>query len=208
MDVKARRWRRIAARRDYSGLFCKLVRDVRWHDCRNADIMSVTAASIPCQTDSRQHPMNPLISDFLDQKALAVAGVSGRDMQSPSNAIFRKFKEAGYRVYPVNPNASTVEGETCYPDVKSLPESVGGVVIATAPSAAASVARDCVEAGIKIVWFHRSFGGGSYSDEAVSLCREKGIAVISSGCPLMYCEPVDPGHKCIRWILKFFGRAG
>jgi hypothetical protein len=23
---------------------------------------------------------------------------------------------------------------------------------------------------------------------------------------MMYCKPVDPGHKCLRWLLRFTGR--
>jgi hypothetical protein len=52
---------------------------------------------------------------------------------------------------------------------------------------------------------HRSFGTGSVSEEAVNLCREKGIEVIPGACPMMFCEPVDFGHRCMRWLLKVTG---
>jgi hypothetical protein len=56
------------------------------------------------------------------------------------------------------------------------------------------------------VWFHRSFGEGSVSKDAVQECKVRGIQCIVGGCPLMYCEPVDGGHRCIRSLLRFFGR--
>ena len=56
--------------------------------------------------------------------------------------------------------------------------------------------------GVKQVWFHRSFGGGSVSDAAVRECEARGISCLVGGCPLMYCEPVDPFHRCMRWWLR------
>jgi hypothetical protein len=29
---------------------------------------------------------------------------------------------------------------------------------------------------------------------------------IIGGCPLMFCDPVDVGHKCLRWWLQLQGR--
>ena len=26
------------------------------------------------------------------------------------------------------------------------------------------------------------------------------------GCPMMYCKPVDFGHRCMRWLLRFGGK--
>jgi hypothetical protein len=44
------------------------------------------------------------------------------------------------------------------------------------------------------------------SSEAVRACKESGIQCIVGGCPLMYCEPVDAGHRCIRAWLRLFGK--
>lgn len=144
------------------------------------------------------------IEDFLAQERLAVAGVS-RDGKLPANHIFRKLKGSDYQVFPVNPMAEEVEGTRCYPDLASVPAEIQGVIIATPPEAGKSIVRECVELGIPRVWMHRSFGTGSVSAEAVDLCIEKGITVIPGACPMMYLEPVDLGHKCIRWFLGVSG---
>jgi predicted CoA-binding protein len=144
------------------------------------------------------------ISDFLAQKRIAVAGVS-RGGSEAANSVYRKLRDAGYQVFPVNPSAAEVEGETCYPNIAAIPGGVDGVVIATHPKVAGQVVRECAEAGISRVWMHRSFGGGSVSQEAVDFCRDNSITVIPGGCPLMFCEPVDFGHKCMRWILNLTG---
>jgi predicted CoA-binding protein len=143
--------------------------------------------------------------EFLAQERIAVAGVS-RDPKQAANAIYRKLRQAGYQVVPVNPSADVVEGDTCYPSVGALPERPSGVVIATHPDVAIDVARDCVEAGVPRVWMHRSFGTGSVSDEAAVLCREAGVAMLDGGCPMMFLEPVDVAHRCIRWVLNATGK--
>ena len=115
-----------------------------------------------------------------------MAGVS-RNGREPSNAIFKRFRSCGYEVFPVNPAATTVEGEHCYPDLRSVPAPVDGVMIATHPNASVDIVRQCAELGINCVWFHRSIGEGSVSAEALATCRASQITPIVGGCPMMYC---------------------
>jgi hypothetical protein len=82
------------------------------------------------------------------------------------------------------------------------------VVIATHPDASADVVRQAAARHVPRVWFHRSFGQGSVSARAVHECADHGIACIVGGCPLMYCQPIDVGHRCMRWWLDRRGRIG
>lgn len=143
--------------------------------------------------------------EFLAQKRIAVAGVS-RKGDAAANGIYKKLRGSGYEVFPVNPNAAEVEGDKCYPTLTAIPGGVDGVVIGTAPGAAAQLVRECGALGIKRVWMHRSFGQGSVDDEAVRLCQELGLSVIPGSCPMMFCEPVDVAHKCMRWFLRVSGK--
>ncbi len=143
--------------------------------------------------------------EFLAQKRIAVAGVSRRSDQ-PANAIYRKLRDAGREVFAINPKTEEAEGDVCYPDLVSVPAGIDAVVVATPPAASEQVVRQCAELGISRVWMHRSFGQGSVSDAAVEACREHGIAVIPGGCPMMFCEPVDVAHKCMRWLLGVAGK--
>ncbi|KPK08275.1 MAG: CoA-binding protein [Anaerolineae bacterium SG8_19] len=143
-------------------------------------------------------------NEFLAHKRIAVAGVS-RKGDVAANGIYRKLRDAGYQVFPTNPNAEMVEGDTCYPDLKSIPGGVEGVVVATHPDVSEQVVRECVEIGVNQVWLHRSFGEGSVSEEAVAFARENKIKIIPGGCPMMFVEPVDFGHKCIRWFTGLTG---
>lgn len=142
----------------------------------------------------------PQVRQFLSGKRFAVAGVS-RSGTQPANAVFRKLRACGFEVIPINPRATEVEGVTCYPDLASVAGSIDGVVVVTPPDAATGVVRQAVGRGIRQIWFHRSFGTGSVSDEALKVCSEHGIRPLIGGCPLMYCEPVDVAHRCFRWWL-------
>jgi hypothetical protein len=132
-------------------------------------------------------------------------GVS-RETGQAANAVYRKLRDAGYEVFPVNPKASEVEGVRCYAGLDSVPGPLDGVVVATPPAVSIEVVRRCAALGVPRVWFHRSFGEGSVSAEAVRECGARGIRCLVGGCPLMYCPPIDPGHRCMRWLLRWRGR--
>ena len=149
--------------------------------------------------------LRQLTDDFLAQKHIAVAGVSREEKTAPGNLIYNKLKEAGHSVYALNPKTKEIDGDPCYHDLGSLPVVPDGVVIATPPEATLKVAEACVALGVSRVWIHRSFGQGSVSEEAVRLCKEKGIPVIAGACPMMYCKPVDFAHRCMRGILGLTG---
>jgi predicted CoA-binding protein len=148
------------------------------------------------------------IKDFLAQRRIAVAGVSRDERHHPAaKLIFQRLKKTGHEVFPVNPHLETFEGEPCYPDLRSLPVGVDGVVIITRPEITEEIVKDCRAAGVPRVWMHQSsVKGSSVSPEAVAYCRQNGISVIAGGCPMMYGEGVDFGHRCLRWMLHLTGR--
>ena len=148
------------------------------------------------------------VNDFLAQKRIAVAGVSRNNSHHPTgNLIYNRLKRAGHDVFPVNPHMQAFEGDRCYPDVKSIPGGVDGVVIVTRPEITERIVHDCGDAGVRRVWMHRSIGkGSSVSPEAVQYCRQHDISVIAGACPMMFGRDVDFGHTCMRWILKLTGK--
>lgn len=143
--------------------------------------------------------------EFLSYQRIAVVGVS-RDRKQPANFNLRKLRAGGREVFAVNPATTEVEGGVCYPYLRQIPGCVDAVLIFTPPAATASVVRDCAFLGIRHVWIHRSLGSGSWSPEAETIAREHGLVLIPGGCPAMFCPPVDPAHRCLRWVLALFGR--
>jgi hypothetical protein len=147
------------------------------------------------------------VDDFLAQKRIAVAGVSRDESHHPvGNLIYRRLKNTGHDVFPVNPHMQTYEGDRCYPDLQSIPGGVDGVVIVTRPDVTERIVQDCKDAGVGRVWMHQSVGkGSSVSAKAVEYCRQHDIRVIAGACPMIYGAGVDLGHRCMRVILKLTG---
>ncbi len=143
--------------------------------------------------------------DFLAQRRIAVAGVSRTAGAHSGNGIYQRFKQRGYEVFAVNPNADEINGEPCFRSLAAIPGGVDAVVIATAPAAASSVIEDCARLGITRAWMHRSFGGGSVSQEAATAGRAAGMTVIAGACPLMFEPTADGFHKCMGWVIGHTG---
>lgn len=143
------------------------------------------------------------INLFLQVRRIAVAGVS-RKGDTAANAVLKKLLKTGFDAIPINPNAAgeLLEGVPAYETLMAVPDVPEAVVIATHPDVSAEIVRQCAVLGIQKVWFHRSIGQGSVSEEALTECREKGIEPIVGGCPLMFCKPVDPFHKVMRCFLQ------
>lgn len=148
------------------------------------------------------------VQDFLAHKRIAVAGVSRYTSHPPAaNLICRRLKATGHDVFPVNPHMQTFDGDRCYPDLQSIPGGVDGVVIVTRPETTEQIVRDCDAAGVRRVWMHQSLGkkASSVSPAAVEYCRQHDISVIAGGCPMMYGDGVNLGHRCMRMILGLTG---
>jgi len=151
-------------------------------------------------------PVKQAAQQFLDCRRIAVTGVSRTPAGHGGNNVYRRLRDKGYEVFAINPNAETVEGDPCYPDLASVPGGVEAVVVATRQDRAEQTMRECVELGIQQVWMHRAIGPGSVSDTAAAHGRQNGITVIDGGCPLMFKPVSDPGHRVMCLLLTLTGK--
>ncbi len=140
------------------------------------------------------------VTEFLKQKTLAVIGVS-RSNKKFSNTVYKVLKTKGYKMFPVNPHADSIDGETCFPDIQSIPLKVEGMVIVAPPSQTEKAVRDAAAACIKHVWIQQ----GAESPGAIDFCKNNGINVIHNHCILMFADPSFP-HKCHRYLWKVLGK--
>jgi predicted CoA-binding protein len=167
------------------------------------------ARSVEGTAQTKEVEAMPAIKDaaaeFLASKRVAVTGVSRQAKDHGANVVYKRFRDRGYDVFAVNPNADEVEGDRCFHDLRSIPGGVEAVVIATRPERAEATMRECDELGIKQVWMHRGPGAGSVSEAAAELGRERGIHVIDGGCPCMFGPTADAGHKAMRVIFTLAG---
>ncbi len=142
-----------------------------------------------------------LVEDFLNQKRIAIVGVS-HNKRKFGNSIYSELKKKGYEIFPVNPQMNEIDGDKCYPSISSLPEELDSLIISVAPDKTMSVVEEAKNAGMRKIWIQR----GSQSLEAVKFCRENNIDVISGECILMFAEPAMFIHRAHRWINKVTGK--
>lgn len=155
--------------------------------------------------------VSTLVNRFLAQKRIAVVGVSDQ-RDTGCNMAYKKFKEAGYTVYAVNPRIQQFEGDACYADLGSIPEKPDAVFVLTNPKVTEAVVDQCMRLGIRHVWMHCMMGVRpglarsitSVSQPAVETCLANGINVIPGTCPNQYLNP-DPAHAFMRRLWSLLG---
>ena len=100
------------------------------------------------------------IQQALDQKVWAVIGATHKT-EKFGYKIYKRLKDHGYEVYPVNPNIAEIDGDTCYSSLSALP---------VVPEAAGLAALDeCKELGISVVWLQPGADKPSVVEKAHAL---------------------------------------
>ncbi|MFC2064465.1 CoA-binding protein [Chloroflexota bacterium] len=155
--------------------------------------------------------INTLVENFLALKKIAIVGVSDQ-RETGCNLSYKKFKDTGYQVYAVNPRIDSFDGDSCYPNLRALPEKPDGVFILANPKVTELIVDECVEMGVEYVWMHCMMGTKpglnksmtSVSEDAVEKCRRNGIQVIPGSCPNQFLKP-DPAHGMMKVLWSFLG---
>lgn len=142
-----------------------------------------------------------VVEEFLNQRTLAIVGVS-RSGKKFGNAILHDLTGKGYRLFPVNPNAQVIDGKPCYPNLRSLPEPVGGVVTVVPPRETERVVREAHEAGITRIWMQQ----GAESESAIQYCKDHNMQEVHDECILMFAQPAGVPHRIHRFFRGLFGK--
>ncbi|RLF82648.1 CoA-binding protein [Thermococci archaeon] len=122
-----------------------------------------------------------LILEFLNKKnVFAVVGAS-RDPKKYGHQVYKDLRKAGYRVYPVNPNADEILGDRCYPSIEDLPVKPDVVDIVVPPKITERVVKTCRKLGIRKIWMQP----GSESEAAIKFCEENGMDVVHGVCVMV-----------------------
>lgn len=141
------------------------------------------------------------VNEFLAQRTLAIAGAS-REGKKFGTAALVSLKAKGYRMFPVHPNASTLEGLPCVKSLRDLPEAVDGLVIVVHPGETEKLVKEAFDAGITRVWMQT----GAESPAAIAFCNEHNISVIHGECILMFAEPAEFFHRAHRFVRRVQGK--
>lgn len=112
-------------------------------------------------------------------RTVAVVGLSP-DPARPSYVVASYLKRQGYRIIPVNPNATEVLGEKSYPDLRSVPEPIDVVDVFRRPEHVPPVVEEAIAVGAKAVWMQE----GVVHPEAAERARQAGLRVVMDRCML------------------------
>jgi predicted CoA-binding protein len=110
-------------------------------------------------------------------RIVAVVGLSP-DQARDSYRVAEYLREHGYSVIPVNPMASEVMGEKCYPDLMSVPGKVEVVDIFRRASDVPPIVEQAIKIGAKAVWMQE----GVVNNVAAARAREAGLTVVMDRC--------------------------
>ena len=144
-------------------------------------------------------PSRATIDDFLAQTHIAFVGVS-RESKQFANSVYRKLRDGGRALYPVNRSEGTptIEGDLAYHRLADVPDPVDGVIVMVPHGAEVDVVREAIARGIPRVWVHRASARDCVPDEVRSMCEAAGAQLVDGACPLMFLEPVRGVHRLHR----------
>ena len=137
--------------------------------------------------------------EFLTSRRIALVGFS-RNPKDFSRVLDGEFRRLGIDVVPVHASAAEVDGRRCFPRVADIVPPVDGAFILVPAAKAEAVAQDCLDAGVRRIWFHRGGGPGSGSPEAMALCRARGVTPVSDLCPFMVISDTGWPHRLHGWF--------
>ena len=129
------------------------------------------------------------VRSVLAPSAVAVVGASRR-RGSVGGEILHNLIASGYDgiVYPVNPNATSVQSMPAHPSVSALPGPVELAVIVVPAEHVLDAARDCGAAGVRsLVVISAGFAesgadGVARQAELLEICREYGMRLVGPNC--------------------------
>ncbi len=120
--------------------------------------------------------MNESIEAMLAARTFAVAGAS-TNPEKYGYKCYVDLKRFCKTAYPINPRATVIDGDTCYPSVAALPEVPEVVVAVIPPALTEKLVDELIVAGVKNLWIQP----GAESALAVSRAEAAGLRVVHGG---------------------------
>ncbi len=108
-------------------------------------------------------------------RTVAIIGASA-DRSKFGNKAVRAFKERGYQVFPVNPNATEVEGLAAYPNISAVPVRPERVSVYVPPTVLLKLLPEIAAKGCDELWLNP----GAESPEVLAEAERLGLSVIQA----------------------------
>jgi len=129
------------------------------------------------------------LENFFNPKSVAIVGAS-RQKSKVGYEILASIIGAGYKgkIYPVNPQADTIEGLKCYPDLESIQQMPELVIIIVPAKIVPAIMQQCAKIGTRAVIIitagFKEVGkeGRELEEQIIQTARQAGIRVIGPNC--------------------------
>jgi uncharacterized protein len=121
--------------------------------------------------------MDDTQSVLRDFSVIAVVGLS-RDPSKAAHAVPAGLQAAGFRIVPVNPEASQLLGERAYASLTDIPFPIELVLVLRPARFAPAIAEQAVAIGAKALWLQQ----GIYSSQARSIAKQAGLRYVEDRC--------------------------
>ncbi|HLA35467.1 MAG TPA: CoA-binding protein [Rhodocyclaceae bacterium] len=112
-----------------------------------------------------------------ETRTIAMVGLSPNEAR-PSHRVARYLMSQGYTVIPVNPGQSEILGQTCYPDLASIPVAVDMVDVFRKSEDTPPIAAAAVRIGAKSLWLQE----GVINAAAAATALAAGLDVVMDRC--------------------------
>ena len=128
--------------------------------------------------NDNRNKINHNIPEILNSsKNIAIVGLSNK----PDRISYRigvYLKQAGYHIFPVNPNYDTVMDLKCHSTLDEIPEPIDIVNIFRKSQDVFPVVQDAIKINVKVIWMQL----GIENIEAAELALDAGLKVIMNRC--------------------------
>ena len=111
-----------------------------------------------------------------DRRTYAVMGVSLTDPSKYGTRIFKDLRAADYNVFAVNPKGGELFGAPVYKTLADIPAEIYGVIMVLPPAALDAAVQQCIDRGVKEIWFQPGARDAAARDKA----QAAGIETIES----------------------------
>lgn len=110
-------------------------------------------------------------------RTIAVVGHSDKPYRT-SYRIGNYLRLVGYKVYPVNPTLTEIDGHPVYADLASVSEPIDIVNVFRRSEFLPAVVEEAIAAGAKAIWAQL----GVYDEAAARAAQAAGLQVVMDRC--------------------------
>lgn len=114
---------------------------------------------------------------FSSAKTIAVVGASSKPLRD-SHRILQYLKREGFKVIPVNPKYTEIDGEKCFPDLASIGIPIDIVDVFRNPDAVDEIVTEAIAVKATTIWLQLGVVNGTAARKA----EKAGLQVVMNHC--------------------------